>query len=117
MKEREGSPARTRVLALEGEFDVRTTNEAHKRLLALDLPRGGRLAVDLGAVTFMDSTGIRLPLQAREHARRCGASYVLVSVPPAVMRVLELVGLEEQLDIVEPDLAPAPAAAGGGLAA
>ena len=98
----EGSPTRTRVLALEGELDVRTATEGHKRLLQLDLPPGGRLVVDLGAVTFMDSTGIRLLLQARAHAARCGASFVIVRGPEHVMRVLQLVGLDEQLDIVAP---------------
>ena len=98
----EGSRTRTRVLALEGELDVRSATEGHKRLLELDLPRGGQLVIDLDAVTFMDSTGIRLLLQARAHAARCGASFLLVRGPDHVMRVLELVGLDEQLDIVAP---------------
>lgn len=101
------------MLALDGELDVRTATEAHKRLLALDVPPGGRLVVDLSEATFMDSTGIRLLLQAREHARRCGAAYVIVSGPPEVMRVLELVGLDEQLDIVAPGEEHATAHAGG----
>jgi anti-anti-sigma factor len=50
----------------------------------------------------MDSTGIRLLLQAREHARRCGAGLVIVPGPDDVMRVISLVGLDEQLDIVAP---------------
>ena len=89
------------VLALEGELDVKTTTEAHKRMLELGLPHGGRLVVDLSDVTFMDSTGIRLLLQAREHARRCGASYAIARGPGEVMRVLELIGLHEQLEIVD----------------
>ena len=108
----EGSPA-TRVLALEGELDVRTATESHKRLLALDVPRGGRLVVDLSDATFMDSTGIRLLLQAREHARRSGASYAIVSGPPEVMRVIELVGLDDQLHIVAPGEEDATAHAPG----
>jgi anti-anti-sigma factor len=91
------------VLALEGPLDIATTTEAHKRLIALELPRRGRLVVDLRDVTFMDSTGIRLLLHAREHARRCGAAFVIVRGPDEVMRVLALVGLDEQLDIVAPD--------------
>jgi anti-anti-sigma factor len=79
-----------------------TVTEAHKRLIELDLPRRGELVVDLRDVTFMDSTGIRLLLFAREHARRCGASLVIVRGPDEVMRVLELVGLDDQLDIAAP---------------
>jgi anti-anti-sigma factor len=62
--------------------------------------RPGQLTVDLSRVTFMDSTGIRLLLQAREHAARRGASLVVVHGPDEVMRVLELVGLGDQLEIV-----------------
>ena len=93
----------TCVVALEGELDVNTATEGHKRLLALRLPPGGRLVVDLSRITFMDSTGIRFLLLAREHARRCRATYVIVSGPDHVMRVLQLVGLDEQLEIVAPD--------------
>ena len=98
----EGSRPRTCVLALSGELDFKTANEGHKRLLELHPPRGGRLLVDLSAVTFMDSTGIRLLLQAREHARRNRATFAVVSGPDEVMRVIDLVGLREQLEIVAP---------------
>ena len=107
----EGSPAKERVLALEGELDVGTATDAHKRLPELGLPHGGRLVVDLSEVAFMDSNGIRFLLQAREHARRCGATYVVVRGPDEVMRVLELVGLDEQLDIVTPAQSAAISAA------
>ena len=90
------------MLAPEGPLDIATVTEAHKALLALDLPRRGRLVVDLGEVTFMDSTGIRLLLRAREHALQRGASLLVVRGPEDVMRVLELVGLDAQLDIVAP---------------
>ena len=88
------------VLPLEGELDVATATEAQKRLLRLRLHRGDQLVIDLSGVTFMDSTGIRLILQAREHALQHGAGLLVVRGPEAVMRVLELVGLDEQLELV-----------------
>jgi anti-sigma B factor antagonist len=89
------------VLALAGELDVASATDAHKRMLHLDLRRGGRLVLDLSELTFMDSTGIRVILRAEQHARMHGAELVVVRPPGAVMRVLELVGLDEQLDLVE----------------
>jgi anti-sigma B factor antagonist len=89
------------VLALEGELDVANATDAQKRMLHLDLRRGGRLVLDLSGLTFMDSTGIRVILQAEQHARLHGAELVVVRPPDAVMRVLELVGLDEQLELVE----------------
>ena len=88
------------VLRLAGELDVASTDAAHKRLLSLPLQRGAQLVIDLRDVTFLDSTGIRLILRAREYARRHGAGLVLVRGPEVVMRVLAVIGLDEQLDIV-----------------
>ena len=90
------------MLAPEGPLDIATVTEAHKQLLELDLPPRGELTLDLSDVTFMDSTGIRLLLQAREHAARRGAALVVVRGSDDVMRVLELVGLCDQLEIVAP---------------
>jgi anti-sigma B factor antagonist len=90
------------VLPLSGELDIATATVAHKRLVNLELRAGDELVLDLGGLTFMDSTGIRLVLRAREHALRHGAAFLLTRGPDAVMRVLELVGLEEQLEFVDP---------------
>jgi len=88
------------VLPISGDLDVAGATAAHKRLLGLALHPGDQLVLDLSELTFMDSTGIRLILQAREHATRHGAGFVVVRGPHSVMRVLELVGLDEQLDVV-----------------
>ena len=89
------------VLPLAGELDVWSATEAHKRMLGLELRPGDQLVLDLSGLTFMDSTGIRLLLRASEHAGRRGAGFSVVRPPEHVMRVLELVGLVEQLDVIE----------------
>jgi anti-anti-sigma factor len=89
------------VLELHGDLDVAAATEVHKLMLARPLPVGGQLVLDLSAVTFIDSTGIRLILQAQEHALRHAAGLVVVRGPERVMRVLELVGLDAQLDLVD----------------
>jgi anti-sigma B factor antagonist len=91
---------RHRVLTLHGELDVAAATSVLKRLIGLDLRLGQRLVLDLRDVQFIDSTGIRLLLQARAHAERAGAAFTVVAGPPAVMRVLRLVGLDDQLDVV-----------------
>jgi anti-sigma B factor antagonist len=88
------------VLPISGDLDVASTTAAHKQLLGLALHPGDQLVLDLSAVTFMDSTGIRLILLAREHAARHGAGFVVVRGPETVMEALELVGLDRQLDFV-----------------
>ena len=88
------------VLPITGDLDVVGAATAQKRLLGLALRPGDQLVLDLSELHFMDSTGIRLVLQARDHALRHGAGFVVVRGPDTVMRVLELVGLDEQLDLV-----------------
>jgi anti-sigma B factor antagonist len=94
-------PQRTQVvLPITGDLDAAGATAAHKRLLELSLRPGDQLVLDLSGLDFMDSTGIRLILQARQHALCHGAGFVVVRGPDAVMRVLELVGLDQQLDLV-----------------
>ena len=88
------------VLPLSGDLDMGAAAEAHKRLIGLDLRPGTELVLDLSRLTFMDSTGIRLVLQARQHAVRHAARLLLVPGPEQVMRVLALVGLDDQLEFV-----------------
>src|SRR4051794_32552392 len=69
----------------------------------------------------MDTTGVRLILQALQRAEEAGADFALIRGPFEVHHVLELVGLTDQLRIVEdprelepsrpptPPAAPAPA--------
>ena len=89
------------VVELTGDLDVAGATAAYLRILAADLRPGVQLVLDLRPLTFMDSTGIRLIFQAREHAQMHGAGFFIVRGSKSVMRVLELVGLDEQLDFVD----------------
>jgi cysteine synthase B len=89
------------VLVLEGELDFAHLDTARKALLDLQLASLSRLALDLRGLTFMDTSGVRLVLQAMHRADDCGAEFALIRGPQVVHQVLELVGLTEQLRIVE----------------
>ncbi|HWT25393.1 MAG TPA: STAS domain-containing protein [Solirubrobacteraceae bacterium] len=89
-----------RMIRLRGELDVGAATSVLKRLLELDLRPGQRLIVDLRELEFMDSTGVRVLLKALDRAHCAGAAFTLVAGPPSVMRVLDLLGLREQLDVI-----------------
>src|SRR5690242_16156388 len=89
------------VLALEGELDAFHTYGVRRTLLEMTLKRGGRLALDLRGLRFMDSGGIRLILQALQQAESQGAVFALVRGPYAVQHALDLIGLTEQLRVVD----------------
>jgi cysteine synthase B len=99
------------ILVLEGELDFSQSHTARRALLSSPLPRYGRLALDLRGLTFMDTSGIRLILEAMHRAEDRGAEFALVRGPQIVHDVLELVGLAEQLRVV-PDPAALPGPAG-----
>jgi anti-anti-sigma factor len=107
------------VLVLEGELDFAHLDTARRALLDVGLASVARLALDLRGLTFMDTSGVRLVLQAMHSADGCGAEFALIRGPQLVHHVLELVGLTEQLRIVDGpgdlgvrhELAPVPAPA------
>ncbi|MFF1377573.1 STAS domain-containing protein [Streptomyces sp. NPDC058308] len=69
------------VLELSGELDHRTAPDARTALRELDLESGQQLVLDLGSLTFCDSTGITVFVAARNHALAAGATIVLAAYP------------------------------------
>jgi anti-anti-sigma factor len=88
-------PARdTIVLALSGELDLATTPRVWRKLEEL-VPGGfGKVLIDLSALTFIDSTGLRLLVAASKLAQEHGSSFAIVPGGPAVQRALALTGLD-----------------------
>src|SRR3954453_4165331 len=89
------------VLMLDGELDFAHLDTARKALLDLGLRRVTRLALDLRGITFMDTSGVRLVLQAMHGADSSGTEFAIIRGPQLVQRVLELVGLTDQIRIVD----------------
>lgn len=63
--------------------------------------QGGRarLVVDLGAVAYTSSAGLRTLLAVMKEARRAGGDFRLAAVRPDVNRVLELSGFTSILKL------------------
>ncbi len=80
-------------LRVAGEVDLVTAPRL-QGALATACDQGCDVVVDLNGVAFMDSTGLRALLQARELARRLGGSLRLVVAEDGqVARLLELAGV------------------------
>ena len=88
------------LVRLLGELDMAGASEARNQVLdVLDQMQAGVLILDLGGLTYCDSSGIRvlLALQADTEAR--GRKMVLRHLQPIVARVLEVTGVRDQFDI------------------
>jgi anti-anti-sigma factor len=91
-----------------GELDLGTVDELRATLAA----RPGechRLVLDLGGLTFFDTSGMRLVVETLQEARRTGISLALVRGPEDVQRLFALAGMDERLPFFD-DLSEALAA-------
>lgn len=88
------TPAGT-VIELAGELDHHTADEVRTVLPGLDLRTGHQLVLDLGGLTFCDSSGITVLIAARNHALAADATIALAAVPDRVSRIFRIVGLEQ----------------------
>jgi len=79
-------------ISLAGELDLAGAPQLQERLEAAECKRPARLVVDLGRLAFIDSTGLRLLLQADARARERGCELVLRPGEPSVQRVFEVTG-------------------------
>jgi anti-sigma B factor antagonist len=84
------------VVWVRGELDIATAPELRECLARLD---GQPMTLDLSGVTFMDSGGLAILAWATKRAHECGAELNVRGVRPAQMRVLEITGLADQLNL------------------
>ena len=90
---------RTHVVAPCGEVDVVTAPQLGRRLLGLADEGKTRVVVDLSQVTFMDSTGIGVLLNALKHMRLRKGALVLVCPTERILRPFQITGLVDHLRI------------------
>lgn len=90
VEQREGG-CRVRVA---GELDAATANDLESAL-AEAAATGDLIEVDLGGVTFIDSSGLRALLVSQQSAADAGGALVIGAMTPAVDRLLDLTGLRE----------------------
>ena len=85
------------VVRVAGEIDVATADSVRAAIAAAMDHRPTRLVIDMESVSFMDSSGIAVLLEAAQQAD----SVVIRRPSNAVRRVIETTGLSEVLPIGE----------------
>ena len=86
------------VVAVRGEVDLNSSPQLRKALLA-GIDRHARVAIDLGAAEYMDSSGVATLVEALKAASEKKKKFALVNPSGAVTRVLELARLRSLFDI------------------
>src|ERR1700737_2519092 len=82
-----------RLVPVRGELNLAASQQRWESLEPLLLP-GVLVVLDGTAITFLDSSGLRVLLQAHKRAESDGAVFRLVAPEPAVQRVLDLTGAD-----------------------
>jgi anti-sigma B factor antagonist len=92
-------------LMVSGELDLATAPQ----LSSIVAKHGDArlLVLDLNAVTFIDSTGVRVLIEADRACANSGARLVVLTGDGPVRRVLDLCNLAERLTLVTDHPAPA----------
>jgi anti-sigma B factor antagonist len=89
------------VITATGELDLSGAAVLETELERLDAdPELATVVLDLRGLEFMDSSGLRLVVQADMHARDAGRRFALVKGPETVHRVFEITRMSERLDFV-----------------
>ncbi|MCW3066478.1 MAG: hypothetical protein JWN32_3650 [Solirubrobacterales bacterium] len=92
-------PDGTPVLCVRGELDLFTAPEFRERLASCAESGRGRVVVDFGGASFIDSSGAAALLQVRR-LHRDDARLVIVNRDPGIGRIFDVMGLDELFSIV-----------------
>jgi|RhiMetdeSRZDD1v2_1073273.scaffolds.fasta_scaffold759407_2 anti-sigma B factor antagonist len=81
-------------LALDGELDIATVDLLRTAVArSLADTTSLRLVLDLGAVSFCDSTGVRALVSSHDQARDAGVQMRITNAQDIVERVLRVTGV------------------------
>lgn len=89
----------TAVLAAAGEVDAYTAPKLKEALLPLTKKENFLVKVDLKDVSYMDSTGLGVFISALKSTKENNSSMKLVHLQDRVLRLFEITGLIEIMDI------------------
>jgi anti-sigma B factor antagonist len=84
-------------LVMVGELDMASAPPLDAALHRICADGAEQVALDLSRLTFMDSTGLRVMLVAKDLCERHGCEFQLIPGPAQVQRLFEVTGLLEQL--------------------
>jgi anti-anti-sigma factor len=89
------------ILLLQGELDLTSAPVFERELRVAESTNPGRVVIDLSRLEFMDSTGLRALLLARERAQTNSHRLALRRGPRQVQRVLELTKTVDAFDFAD----------------
>ena len=87
------------VITVRGEVDLYTSPDLRKAIMDAVRTAEARVAIDLGGVEYMDSSGVATLVEGFKSANEHSKTFKLVTPSDAVMKVLELAKLDGIFEI------------------
>jgi anti-sigma B factor antagonist len=88
------------VVSLDGELDMANAPRFQSTIEKASIEGEAMLVLDLQRLRFMDSTGLRLILWARDRCQESRREFALTPGSPQVQRLLHVSGAGEHLRII-----------------
>ena len=98
------------VLALEGEIDLHESPAVREKLNPLIDAKLPRIVVDLSGVSYIDSSGLALFIEAMQRIQGYGGKFALCGLTATVRTIFEIARLDQVFQIFQ-DKAAAQAGA------
>lgn len=99
VSERRGSGWR---IVARGELDIATVPSLERDLLAAEQTDADTIVLDLSGLSFIDSTGLKLLLDANDRSNGADRLRIIAAGSPTLERLLDIVGLRERLPLITP---------------
>lgn len=91
----------TVLVKMAGDLDLGSADVLQQALNSVEKSHPPTLYLDLSGLGFMDSTGLRLILQANKRANKALSRLVLVAGRESVQRVFRVTGMQDRLEFVD----------------
>ena len=92
---------RPNVLQLEGEIDLHLSPEVAESLRLMVAKKPQVLVVDLEKVTYMDSSGLAVLIEAMQNVQKYGGKFALANVQESVKHIFEIARLDQVFQIFD----------------
>jgi anti-anti-sigma factor len=87
------------VITMAGRLDAQSMPAFDAQVSPLLAEPHRRILMDLGAVTFISSLGLRSLLKVIKHAAASGGRAALFAVPAPILEVIEMTGFSTLVDL------------------
>ncbi|HEX4466462.1 MAG TPA: STAS domain-containing protein [Solirubrobacteraceae bacterium] len=90
------------IIVLDGELDMANAPVLENAIDSADIDSRtpAPLVLDLDKLHFIDSTGLRIILSARERCRRAGREFAITRGSEQVQRLLNVTGVADHLRMI-----------------